>query len=479
MLNKLRKRKTAKKIWIILMILVLPAFLFWGFGSFIRSRQETVYVGKISGRNITPLEYRDAQDAVRIQAVIKFGDNLPEIQKFLNLEAQAWDRLILLAEAKKRKIRISDKEVVEAIESYPFFQRNGQFDNKIYLELLRYVFYALPRTFEEQTRQNLALSKLYRELTDKITVTEDEVKQEYQKLNEQISLYYIASLYSAFAKDIAPSEEEINDYFKKNSFKFKEPLTYNLEYVSLDSGALEEETIKDTVKKILTRLNKKEIFADVAKDFKLEVKETGLFRQTDPIPGIGWSGQILSFAEKSKVGDYLPPIKMDKYYYILRLKEKKEPFVPNFETIKEKVKEEFTKDRAQEIARQRIQEALKDLKTKYQSDPKSADFSETAKLFGLESGSTELFKYGSYIEGIGASDKFFLQAEELKDDSFSEIIDMPFGFYIIKINKEIPIDENKFNGEKKEFTQRFLLQKKEEFFAKFIEELKVRSQRNF
>ncbi|MCX5702063.1 MAG: SurA N-terminal domain-containing protein [Candidatus Omnitrophica bacterium] len=479
MLNKLRQKKTAKKIWIILIILVLPAFLFWGFGSFMRSRQESVYVGKISGRKITSLEYRDALDAVRIQALIRFGDSLPEIQKFLNLEAQAWDRLALLAEAKKRKIRVSDKEIVETIKSYPFFQHNEQFDNKIYLELLRYVFYTQPRTFEEQTRQNLTLSKFYREITDKITVTEDEVKQEYQKLNEQISLYYIASLYSVFAKDITPSEEEINDYFKKNSFKFKEPLTYNLEYLSLNSEASEEETIKDNIKIILTRLNKKESFANVAKDFKLEVKETGLFRQTDPMPGIGWSGQILSFAEKAKVGDYLPPIKMDKYYYILRLKEKKDPFVPNLETIKEKVKEAFTKGKAQEIARQKIEDALKNLKTKYQSDPKSADFSEAAKLFDLESGSTELFKYGSYIEGIGASDKFFVQAKELKDGGFSEIIDMPFGFYIIKLNTMIPIDENKFSGEKNEFTQRLLLQKKEEFFAKFVEGLKGKAQRNF
>jgi parvulin-like peptidyl-prolyl isomerase len=170
---------------------------------------------------------------------------------------------------------------------------------------------------------------------------------------------------------------------------------------------------------------------------------------------------------------------MDKYYYILRLKEKKDPFVPNLETIKEKVKEAFTKDKAQEIARQKIEDALKELKTKYQSDPKSADFSEAAKLFGLESGSTELFKYGSYIEGIGASDKFFVQAKELKDGGFSEIIDMPFGFYIIKLNTRVPIDENKFTGEKNEFTQRLLLQKKEELFAKFVEELKGKAQRNF
>jgi peptidyl-prolyl cis-trans isomerase D len=478
MLSKLRNKKTAKKIWIILSIMVLPAFLFWGFGSFIRNKQETTYLGKIFGKDITSLEYKDSLDAVRIQALIKFGDSLSEIQKYLNLESEAWNRLILLFEARKRKVKVNDKEVIEAIKSYPFFQRNGKFDNKIYLEMLRYVFYAQPRAFEEQTRQDLLLTKLYQEVTSKITVTEEEVKEEYQRLNEQIGLHYISALYSDFAKNIAPSEEEINDYFKNNGFKFKEPLSYNLEYLSFDSENQAEETIKNNIKSILTRINKKVSFLNVAKDFGLEVKETGLFRQTDPIPGIGWSGQILSLVDKAKVGDYFPPVKMDKYYYILRLKEKREPFVPNLETIKEKVKEALINNGAQETARQKIEEVLKDLKTKYQSDPKSADFSETAKLFGLTSGSTELFKYGSYIEGIGASDKFFTQAKELKEGSFSEIIDMPFGYYIIRLNTRITIDENKFAGEKKEFTQRFLLQKKNEFFAKFMEELKGKAQRN-
>jgi peptidyl-prolyl cis-trans isomerase D len=478
MLNKLRNKKTAKKIWIILSIMVLPAFLFWGFGSFVRSKRETAYLGKISGKNVTSLEYKDSLDAVRSRALIKFGDSLSEIQKYLNLESEAWNRLILLSEARKRKIRINDKEVIETIKNYPFFQKNGQFDNKIYLEMLRYVFYSQPRAFEEQTRQDLLLSKLFQEITSKITVTEEEVKEEYRRLNEQTSLYYISALYSDFAKNIAPSDEEINDYFKNNGFKFKEPLSYNLEYLSFDSENQPEETIKSNIRSILTRLNKKEALHNVAKSFGIEIKETGLFRQADPIPGIGWSGQILSLADKAKTGDYFPPVKMDKYYYILRLKAKREPFVPNLETIKEKVKEALINDRAKESAKQKIEEAIKDLKAKYQSDPKSADFSEIAKLFSLTSGSTELFKYGSYIEGIGASDKFFTQAKELKDGGFSEIIDMPFGYYVIRLNTRIPIDESKFAGEKNEFTQKFLLQKKDEFFAKFMEELKGKTQRN-
>ena len=475
MLKKLRNKKTAKKIWIILTILILPAFVFWGFGSFIRSKQETTFAGKISGRRVSLLEYKDALDAVRNQAIIQFGDNLSEIEKKINLESLVWDRLVLLAEAKKQKIAVSDGEVIELIQSYPFFQRKGKFDNQIYSQMLQYVFHAQPRVFEEQTRQSLMLSKLYKEVTGKLNLVDEEIKKEYRKLNEQVSLYYIASLPSDFTKDITVSEEEIRNYFIKNSLQFKEPISFNIEYISLASEDKSETAVKDTVKNLALRLTKKEEFAKAAQALNLQVKETGLFNQTDPIPGIGWSPQILSLISRLRIGEFAGPIYMDKYYYILRLKDRKEPYIPDFEKIKEKVKESFTKERARKTAQQKIEDCLAELKTTYKTNPKSIDFDKVAKVYGLKSDSSNFFKYGSYIEGIGASDNFFSVSLDLKEDDFSGIIKMPSGFYIIKLKSRVPVDEKKFLDEKEEFSRRLLLQKKEEYFNTFLGNLRAKT----
>jgi peptidyl-prolyl cis-trans isomerase D len=473
MLKKLRKKKTAKRIWIILILLITPAFIFWGFGSFIRSKQEASYAGIIFGRKVTFLEYKDALDAVRNQAIIQFGDNLPELEKNLNLEIQAWERLLLLAEAKIRKVTASDPEVIELIRSYPFFKtKNGQFDHQIYSQCLEYVFQAQPRIFEEQMRQNLIISKLYKAVTDSLNVSEENVKEEYKKMNEQMALYYIAGIPSDFVKDIIAPEEEVKDYFAKNSLQFKEPISFNIEYISLTPEEKDEEIIKDKIERVIWRLNKKEGFTKVAKEFNLGVKETGLFSQVDPIPGIGWSPQILNLISKLRIGEFSPPIHIDKNYYILRLKEKKESYIPDFQVIKEKIKERFIKDKSRGIAKEKIENCLKKLKELYPG--KSIDFDKVAKLYGLKSDSTQLFKYGSYIEGIGASDNFFTVAQNLKEDEFSKIIDMPSGFYIIKLKAKIPIDEKEFKEEKDEFRKRLLMQKRVEYFSKFLEELKRR-----
>jgi hypothetical protein len=467
MLKKLRNKKTARKIWIVLALLIIPAFVLWGSGSLSRDR-ESAYAGRIFGKNITLLEYRDAFDAVKRNAFMQFGEKFSEVQKYLNLEQEAWERLILLHEAKKRRIRVNDAKVVELVRSYPFFQTNGKFDEATYNEILRFAFHSEPRVFEEQTRQNLMLSELLAQVTRDIALNKEEIREEYRKANEEVSIYYIASAPADFTKEIEPAEKDLEDYFAANQLDFKQPLSFNLDYITTES--------EEKIREVSSRLDKKSDIQKIAKDAGLGVKETGLFGQTDAIPGIGWSPEILNLIMKLKLGQYTPPILADKKYYILRLKERKEPFIPGFEAIKDKVKDALINDRGRKIAQEKIEACLKRLQELYREDPKRTDFPRVAKEFGVKSDSTGNFKYGSYIEGIGASDIFWTSARRLKEDEFSEILGTPTAFYIIKPKSTVPIDEKKFESEQATFSEKLLTQKKQDYFAKFLENLKKKAQ---
>ncbi len=479
MLKKLRNKKTARKIWIVLAMLVLPAFVLWGSGSVIRnSKQEIRFAGQISGKKIPFSEMRDSLAAVRNQVVMQFGDKFSDIEKNINLESQAWERIIILREAKKRRITVSDKDVISAVEKYPFFQKKGVFDNDMYTQILNFVFHTQPRVFEEQVRQSLILSELYKQVTDGVKIADEEIKEEYRKLNETISLYYIASMPADFVKDITPSDEEIKDYFTKNSLQFKMPLSYNLEYLSLTSTDKEnDESCKLKIKEIVKRLNKKNNLTDTAKDFGLSVKESGLFPETGPIPGIGWSPEILNLIPKVKTGQYLAPQHIDKTYYVLQLKERKDPYIPELEKIKDKVKEMFLRDKAKKIAKEKIEICLKKIKDEYPAV--TPDLDKIAQECGLKYNTTDVVKYGSYIEGIGASDIFWTSAKELKENELTGIMEMPSGFYIGKLKSRIGIDEKKFETEKSTVADRLLLLRKQEYFTKFIEELKNKTQSVF
>ncbi len=229
MLKILRHKKTAKKVWIGLALIIIPAFALWGFGGAFHGREENKPLGKVFGRQVTDLEFKDSLSAVTTSAIMRFGDKLPEVQKYLNLEAQAWQRIVLVEEAKRRGMQVSDKEVVNFIESLPYFQYKGGFDNKTYNQTLRYVFRLKARTFEEQTRQNLILNKLYKQITDNLKIDDKEIEQAYEKENQEISVYYIASLLADFSKTIKPKENELKDYFEKNKEMFRQPISTNKE----------------------------------------------------------------------------------------------------------------------------------------------------------------------------------------------------------------------------------------------------------
>ncbi len=467
MLKQLRNKKTAKKLWIGLAVIIIPAFVFWGFSGALRGPRESGNIGRIYGKKVSSLEFRDALEAVKNQAIMQFGDNFSEIQRYLNLESQAWTRLLLLHEAGRRKIKISNREVIEAVESNPIFQGKGKFDNKIYAELLQYVFRTQPRVFEEQTRQSLIISKLYERVTGGVSLNDQEVKEEYRKANEELSIYYIAALISDFEKEIKPSEKDLLGFFAKNSLQFKQPLSFNMDYIVLES--------EDAAKNAAAIAAKFKDLNKTAAELKLTVKETGLFGQTDAIPGIGWSPEILMLVSKLKTGQISPPIKVDKRYYILKLRERKDPYIPEYASIKVRLNRAFVQAEAKRLAKQKTDDCLKKLKAAYEKNPKSADFNKLAKACGLKSDSTGLFKFGSYIENIGSSDEFWKAAEDLKKGESSGVITMPSGFYIIKLKEKIPVDEKKFTEEKEAFSLRLLEQKKQEYFNKFLEELSRKS----
>jgi len=471
MLRKLHNKKVQKKIWIVLLVFILPGFVIWGFSSSIRSIKETDAVyGKIFNRKISQEKYIEAIRAVESQLQMQFGDSFDQVRKFFSdrYKEMALQRLVMLYEAEKRKIRVSNQELISYIQKTPSFYRKGVFDNRLYEQIIGYSLHMQPRSFEEMTRQNLMINKLLEEVTKEVKISDAQVLEAYTKENEQMSVSYIGAIPSDFARDLNPAESELKEYFDKNSLDFKKPLSFNLEYLALDSA--------DQIKDLNQRLEKKEALEKIAKDNNLAIKETGLFGEVDPIPSIGWSQEISKSLQPLKQGELLGPMEIEKKFYLFRIKERKEPFVPEFKSILEEIKSKLVKNKSREMAKAKIEECAKKLKDLSAGNLIAVDFDKIAKDYNLKSTTTGLFKFGSYIEGIGASDNFFTAAGKLKDNEASEAIELPSGFYIIRLKDKPALDEKKFSEEKVKFSEKLLDEKKQEFFDKFLKELIKKSQ---
>lgn len=332
MLKILRDKKTAKKVWIGLAVIIIPAFTLWGFGSSSRERKENAPIGKIFGHTISNLEFKKSLSAVKTSALMQFGDKLPEVEKYLNLESQAWERLILLYEAKKRRINTSDKEVIETIQNTPYFKDKKGFSERTYNEILRYVFRLQPRAYEEQLRQNLTLTKLYNQITKDVKVNDEQIRQEYLRINQELSVYYIASLFAEFAAKINPTEKEIADYFDKNKPMFKEPPVGD-KPAGIPELAKIKDKVKDTfIKEEAAKIAKNKIdecaqklknedFNQAAKEIGLKTGSTAFFKSTGQIKELGGDANIFwNNAKSLKENQISSVLTNEQGYYIIKLK---------------------------------------------------------------------------------------------------------------------------------------------------------------
>ena len=319
MLRILRNKKTAKKIWIGLAIIIIPAFALWGFGSSGSSREENMPAGEIFGKNVSTLEFKKALAAAKTAAILQFGDKFSEVEKYLNLETQAWERLILLEEAKRRKLSINDQEVVDTIQKASYFQNKGAFDNKTYMEILRYVFRLQPRTFEEQMRQNLILAKLYNQITEGIKIEDSQIRQEWLKTNEELSIYYIASLFAEFAKKIKPDNKKISAYYNKEKKTARVPESAEVKnriketIIKEESAKIAQDKIIECAEKLKTKS-----FNKAAKGLK--TGQTKFFKSSDKIDNLGPAQIFWETAKKLKENQVSDIFSDAAGYYIIKLK---------------------------------------------------------------------------------------------------------------------------------------------------------------
>ncbi len=234
MLDFLRRRTRS---WVIKFLLgmIVVVFILWGVGSSIRE-PGTESVVRINGESVSQKEFE-----TQYQRLIDFyrgllkGALTPETIKNLHLKGVLLEELIqrhlLLQEARRLGLEVSDQDLMDAIARAPEFQVSGRFLKERYLQILR-SRNLTPGQFEMEQRQQLTVQKLYDMIQDTIRVTESEVRDRYRLEQEKINLYFVRLSAKDFIQQAKVTEDEIKNYYEKNREAFREPLRIQVEYLS-------------------------------------------------------------------------------------------------------------------------------------------------------------------------------------------------------------------------------------------------------
>ncbi|HEX9144029.1 MAG TPA: SurA N-terminal domain-containing protein [Candidatus Binatia bacterium] len=212
-------------------------------------------------------------------------------------------------------------------------------------------------------------------------------------------------------------------------------------------------------------------FAQLAQDSRAAVHVTGLFTTGEAVPEIGQNPEFYKAAFALKANEVSPVIEGEKSYYLLRLKQRKEPSVPPLDVVKADIEKRLKESKAHRLLLDKANALLEQLK-------KEKDIGKLAEQNGLKLEETGWFarntpqlpKIGELTELRGAG-----VAVTAQKPIAERVFTQKDSAYLFELKDSQGADMERFEREKNSLTQQALAEARQRVAQKFMEGLKSKA----
>jgi peptidyl-prolyl cis-trans isomerase D len=506
-------RKHAKS-WLIKAALggIIVTFIFW-YGWSGPSQQSRDYAAKVNDTVITYDYFNTVYTSELEKLRLRFrGAMPPDLPEKLNLKKRVIDGLVsqvlLLDEARRLGMSVTDEDLVNDIRSTPIFLRNGVFDDYLYQAYLRQIKLS-PASYEMLRKKELLEEQIVGTLTDGVKTEPAEVKRLWHFQNDKLQLEAILLKSADMKEKTAPQKQALEDFFEKNKAKYEIPPAVDVEYVAFswkdikDRISVSDDQAKQyfenhpkefivpeeiRVRHILLKIPEpaatdekpaakpdaskiqevkkkiEKIRAEIkgGKDFKKVAGEVSQDEQTAKKGGdLGFitRGTLQPELEKAAfaldVGEVSEPILTKQGWQLVMVEEKKPEQQKKFEDVKDDIVAKLTEKKA----RRRIENLADKF---YEKVYRTEKLKETAKEFGFQTKKADFVTKAGGIPGIGNNTELMDEPFQLKAGEISKLVNVGDRYVIMKVLKVIDarvpeLDEVRTSVEKDFMEQRALI----------------------
>jgi len=290
---------------------------------------------------------------------------------------QLTDRALVIQEARRRGLEVTDAELSRVVQSLPAFQTAGRFDRELYTRSVA-ASYGSPFRFEKALRDDLAYQKMLALIREGVQVSEDEVKQAWAEGADQVDLLVVRFPLAAARREVkvgdaevkaflASSGARVEKFYKDNASRWERKGRVSARHVLVrvpeGAPAAQDEAARKKAEGVAERLRKGEDFAKVAKEAsddpasKDKGGDLGFFA-----PG-AMAKPFEDAAFALKPGELSAPVRTSFGWHVLRV-DAAEPArtVPLAEVRDAIAREILEEEGARKLADRRAREALAQLK---------------------------------------------------------------------------------------------------------------------
>ena len=468
-------------LWLVIVVFVL--FVFVDFGGTVPTggtapNDAAATVGKYK---VTYAEfensYRRTEDFYR-QA---YGEQFNrELAQRMGLPIQVIDNLIadkiLLSEADRMGLSVTDGEVAESIGNISSFQLpDGSFvGEERYKEILRSNRLTIDQ-FEQSVRNDLLNEKVRAVLSDNLYVPEEQVIESYRNRVETATIQYLRLPIDTLRDEIDLSDAQFEEFFSTHQEDFKLPERRVVDYLLLNPDELrstieitdedvriyyedngEEFTREEQVKArhILLSVSA-ERTAEEAEAMLLEARsrvEAGedfavLAAEMSDDPGskdrggdLGFFGRgqmIGEFEEASfaaEPGDLVGPIETSFGLHLIQVEEKQAAGTRALDEVAEQIRGRLTSERSEELATAQIQEMAERIAKEKLGDPEQLRLLAEAEA-GVTFHTSPPFARDENVPGIGRGTVFSVNAFDLELEAISDPVQVTRGWALLRLSE--------------------------------------------
>jgi peptidyl-prolyl cis-trans isomerase D len=377
------------------------------------------------------------------------------------------DTTLLRQTAEANDIKVSDKELADAIIKIPVFQDNGKFDTKRY-KLLLSQNRMTPSSFESMQKEAMLMDKLRAIVTSCAKVSDDEGRKWFLWENASATIDYVVFSPDA-SKDIDISDAMIEEYYSAHKETYKTAPARKVRYVKFDpanykdritisddeiqqyySEHEEEFNIEETAtgRQIVLKLaenappeeaekKRQEAMAILEKaragsDFAELVKtySEGPDKENGGVIGpFTRKGTFPSIAEAAfsmEIGGISEPIRTRNGWHILKLEARTPASVSPLEKVTEIIHSKLTAQKEKNMA-------YDDAVSLYDSSLSSDDLVKNAASLKIELTTTDFFSQSKGPENVSSPAEFAKIAFELPEMEISDVAEIGESYYLMQV----------------------------------------------
>ena len=479
-------------------------------------------VASVAGEDVTTLEVQKQARQMVQQQFPRGGAQANMLMPFF--AQRAADNLInekvMLSEANRMGLQVSEAEVREELEHGPYaatFFPGGKFIGEEEYKNLLGSHDLTPPQFEHLVGNGILERKLEKLIASSATVTDAEVRQQFEKENTKVKFDYAVIKKDDILKSLHPAEAELKAFYDRNKQTYVNsiPEKRQLKYVVLDNTkmlAQTQVTQQDlasyydqhrdeyrvpeqvNVRHILVKtpppgpdgkVDQKAVDAARAKaeDALKQVKAGGSFadrakkysEDTTAKEGgtLGWIGRGKTVPEFEKAAFSLPKggnsdlVKSSFGFHIIHVDDKQEAHVKTLDEVKSQIEPLIKQQKAGEAAQHAADQLL--------AGAKSTSLEKAAAAKGLQVISTDFVTSKDTLPGIGSDPQFMTAAFGQAPNSPPDEAQLHQGWAIYQVTAVKPPSTPTFEEIRSRVEQEFKNERSAQLLTQKTQELSDRA----